>query len=118
MKVIALLTMLAASLSSPLLCAAEPGQGSDQPAAKTTPAKAGPSVGDDTDAPAGADKAAKDKVAPEHSPAATSKEPAPAKSAADKSAADKASADKASPQRFVPSEQVRADFDVSFPIDT
>ncbi len=25
---------------------------------------------------------------------------------------------KASPQRFVPSEQVRADFDVSFPIDT
>ena len=33
--------------------------------------------------------------------------PAPA------TAADK----KASPQRFVPSEQVRADFDVSFPID-
>lgn len=31
-------------------------------------------------------------------------------------AADKAG-DKASPQRFVPSEQVRADFDVSFPID-
>lgn len=25
--------------------------------------------------------------------------------------------DKASPQRFIPSEQVRADFDVSFPID-
>jgi hypothetical protein len=32
----------------------------------------------------------------------------PAPSSADK---------KASPQRFVPSEQVRADFDVSFPID-
>jgi hypothetical protein len=38
-------------------------------------------------------------------------DPAPKKGAA--SAADKSG----SPQRFVPSEQVRADFDVSFPID-
>jgi|HigsolmetaAR202D_1030399.scaffolds.fasta_scaffold01431_13 hypothetical protein len=31
---------------------------------------------------------------------------------------EKSSADeKSSPQRFIPSEQVRADFDVSFPID-
>lgn len=29
----------------------------------------------------------------------------------------KSAADKSTPQRFVPSEQVRADFDVSFPID-
>ena len=34
-----------------------------------------------------------------------------------KSSADKASAAKGSPQRFIPSEQVRADFDVSFPVD-
>jgi hypothetical protein len=38
-------------------------------------------------------------------------DPAPKK--ASPSAADRG----ASPQRFVPSEQVRADFDVSFPID-
>jgi hypothetical protein len=74
-------------------------------------------------------------------PAATPEKPAAAESATPKSdedpkvkedagAADKAAAagkskpspadkagDKSSPQRFVPSEQVRADFDVSFPID-
>jgi hypothetical protein len=36
-------------------------------------------------------------------------------SAADKKSGEKGS--KASPQRFIPSEQVRADFDVSFPVD-
>jgi hypothetical protein len=40
--------------------------------------------------------------------AASGEEHAPAPSAADKGP---------SPQRFTPSEQVRADFDVSFPID-
>ena len=71
-------------------------------------------------------------------PAATPAKPAAAESATpkgdenpkvkeDDAAADKAAAgkpkpaataaDKSSPQRFVPSEQVRADFDVSFPID-
>ena len=35
----------------------------------------------------------------------------------EKSTADKGTAAKGSPQRFIPSEQVRADFDVSFPID-
>jgi hypothetical protein len=44
-------------------------------------------------------------------PADEDADPAPKKGAA--TAADKAG----SPQRFVPSEQVRADFDVSFPID-
>ena len=47
--------------------------------------------------------------------------PADAKAGDEKTAADKAGADKgkdkASPQRFIPSEQVRADFDVSFPVD-
>lgn len=45
-----------------------------------------------------------------------SEEPKVDKSAEGASAADTKSA-KGSPQRFVPSEQVRADFDVSFPID-
>jgi hypothetical protein len=44
-------------------------------------------------------------------PADEDADPVPKKGAA--TAADKAG----SPQRFVPSEQVRADFDVSFPID-
>jgi hypothetical protein len=44
-------------------------------------------------------------------PADEDTDPAPKKGAP--TAADKAG----SPQRFVPSEQVRADFDVSFPID-
>jgi hypothetical protein len=41
------------------------------------------------------------------------------KTGGEKTAADKSGekADKASPQRFIPSEQVRADFDVSFPVD-
>jgi len=38
-------------------------------------------------------------------------------SEADKGKTDKGTAAKGSPQRFIPSEQVRADFDVSFPID-
>jgi len=44
-------------------------------------------------------------------------QPAADKAAAGKSKPAASAADKASPQRFVPSEQVRADFDVSFPID-
>ncbi len=44
-------------------------------------------------------------------------EPAAADEQADKDAAEKGTAAKGSPQRFIPSEQVRADFDVSFPID-
>lgn len=124
MKAIALLTILAvASLKSSLLLAAEPAPSSDQPAAKATPAKAGQpderatGGADDTDSTVAEGTAAKDKVAPEKSQAE--------KSSAEKSAAEKSddpglaksAADKASPQRFVPSEQVRADFDVSFPID-
>ena len=40
-----------------------------------------------------------------------------AKATAGKTKPAPTAADKSSPQRFVPSEQVRADFDVSFPID-
>jgi hypothetical protein len=56
--------------------------------------------------------------------AAADKSAAQAKAADGKSEADKAAdktgekdAAKGSPQRFIPSEQVRADFDVSFPVD-
>jgi hypothetical protein len=67
--------------------------------------------------------------APPEQPAASATKPAEEKQeqAAEKAAdddpaarkpAEKSAADqKQSPQRFIPSEQVRADFDVSFPID-
>lgn len=78
-------------------------------------------------APAAADKDAKASSTPATKPdaakpVANGTEPATAKAAAN-AAGEKApaptQADKAapSPQRFTPSEQVRADFDVSFPID-
>jgi hypothetical protein len=51
-------------------------------------------------------------------PAAKADEESEQASASENEPAAKSPADqKASPQRFIPSEQVRADFDVSFPID-
>jgi len=72
--------------------------------------------------------AAEPAPTPKPSDKAATADKAPAAPAADDAAAeqdeDKAAAakqrsaeSKPSPQRFVPSEQVRADFDVSFPID-
>lgn len=114
MRTIPLMIMLAAasitgSLPGSSLLAAEPVPGNAQPA--QAPAKTGNAdrTTDDTQAPAqdasAEDTSEKDKAAADK-PAAGKPEPA-------KSAADKA----ASPQRFIPSEQVRADFDVSFPVD-
>jgi len=76
--------------------------------------------------PVPADKAADESAAPE---ADGESSPAPAAAQAQRgtkteeaeeqqaAARRKASAKGGSPERFVPSEQVRADFDVSFPID-
>lgn len=85
----------AVSLGLALCCgvtlAAEPAETSKQPAATSTPAPQ-----------TQADAAAQEK------PDAVAEERKDGKDTAGK---------KASPQRFVPSEQVRADFDVSFPVD-
>jgi cytoskeletal protein RodZ len=112
MRMLVLLTVVGTTGS--ILFAAEPAgtakQG--QPAAST-----------ETAAPA--KEAEKGK---QPAPAAASKEPASAPASketaavpdedADPSPPAKTDADKGpSPQRFVPSEQVRADFDVSFPVD-
>lgn len=96
MKSLQLLMILAAGCVSATALAAEPKPA--QPANPATTAAQKP--GAESAAPA------KDEV---------SKKDADEEAAAAKSpsAADK----KSSPQRFVPSEQVRADFDVSFPID-
>jgi hypothetical protein len=60
---------------------------------------------------------------PDEKPVAKAEEEKAATQAEEEKTDDKASAAKSpadqrpSPQRFIPSEQVRADFDVSFPID-
>lgn len=82
-------------LAGPVL-AAEPAVPADEPV-----------VQDRAKDPAKDAQASPDKAAVPADAQAESETPRPGKSAADKS----------TPQRFVPSEQVRADFDVSFPID-
>jgi hypothetical protein len=107
MKTLPLIGFLAACCVTSTLWAAEPAPA--KPAA--TPAA--------TPAPTAAKPAATESATPKSDEDSGVKE---GDKAADKAAAGKpkpaaSAADKSSPQRFVPSEQVRADFDVSFPID-
>jgi len=102
-----MILLLATSMSASWLFAAEPA-----PATATKPEQAAAQNNPDADKPDADKKADADKDATK--PAADADAKDDEKSAADKSG-DKAG--KASPQRFIPSEQVRADFDVSFPVD-
>ncbi len=61
--------------------------------------------------------AVKPAATPTKDTAADTKPAVPEPADAAKNAAGDASKKGSSPQRFVPSEQVRADFDVSFPVD-
>lgn len=103
MKVLPLMILMAACCATGTLLAAEPAPAKPAPttAPAAKPAESTPPKSDE-------DSKAKDPGEDEAQPAG---KPKPAATAADKAS------DKASPQRFVPSEQVRADFDVSFPID-
>lgn len=81
-----------------------------------------PAKGDSTKSDAAKAEPAKAEAAKTSKDAAADPAAAADKSAADKAAAtaksSKSDADRAAtPQRFVPSEEVRADFDVSFPVD-
>ena len=81
----------------------------------------GPTLAADTQStnPPAKDTAATRTATPQAAPAPTAASPAPADAAAGKSE-DKApapSSSKPSPQHFEPSEKVRPDFDVSFPVD-
>jgi hypothetical protein len=109
MRTIATLIVLASVSFSGMLWAAEPAPASapqPKPTATTPNAKPADAKPDEKAAvPVAQDKAA--------APAAT-EDKSPATTAAD---AKPKAEQKASPQRFIPSEQVRADFDVSFPID-
>lgn len=77
--------------------------------AAEAPAKAPPPASESA-----APKADEESSAPQSAAASQDDEDAEEQQAAAK---PKASGKKGSPERFVPSEQVRADFDVSFPID-
>ena len=105
MRLVSFMIVLASlALGAPAM-AAEPSQ----PKPATPPAAA----------PAPAEKSA-EKAAEKSSDekaAETAAKVDEAKQADEKSAAKPPADGKASPQRFIPSEQVRADFDVSFPID-
>lgn len=114
--------LIAMGITGSMLFAAEPATtpATSGPAATTKDAKATPTSSQSTKtdaakaAPVNADAskpdAKADASAAAKAPESASKdeEKAPPPTAADKGP---------SPQRFTPSEQVRADFDVSFPVD-
>lgn len=111
MKSLRILILLAAcgAASTPnMLWAAEPAPAKPAPPvatpAATVPAPAAAAKPTDESAAPKSDEDSKDKDGEQADP-----KPKAAATAADKKGS--------SPQRFVPSEQVRADFDVSFPID-
>jgi hypothetical protein len=110
MKTLPLIAFLVACCATSTLWAAEPAPAKPAATPAATPA---------TPAPTAAKPATTESATPKSDEDAKVKE---GDKAADKTAAGKpkpaaSAADKSSPQRFVPSEQVRADFDVSFPID-
>jgi hypothetical protein len=129
MMILLAVTWAAGSLLFAAETPAPPSAKPDQPAEQTPkePAEPGPSEPEGT--PAGAqagdtDDAIADDEGEQDPGAQAEAKPEEKKPEEEKpeekkgSDAQRASAaDKGSPQRFVPSEQVRADFDVSFPID-
>jgi hypothetical protein len=117
MKTLRLIGLLAACCVISTVWAAEPTPAKPAAPAAATPAKpaapAAATPAKPATAESGAPKSDEDPKAKEEG---KGEEQQAVASKAKPTAADKAS-DKSSPQRFVPSEQVRADFDVSFPID-
>jgi hypothetical protein len=109
MKTLPLIGLLAACCVISTAWAAEPAPAKPAAAPAATPAK--PAAAESATPKSDEDPQAKDgpKAADEGGATQAAGQTKP-------SAADKAG-DKSSPQRFTPSEQVRADFDVSFPID-
>jgi len=103
MKPLRLLTLLAACCATSTVIAAwsTANAAEPAPARSTTPAAAGESAVPKTD-----EQTQVQQGTNTEEDEAAKAPPAKAKSSG-----------KASPERFVPSEQVRADFDVSFPID-
>jgi hypothetical protein len=109
MRTLPLIGLLVACCATSTLWAAEPAPAKPAaaPAATPAPAPATPAAAESATPKSDEDSNAKEADEGEEKQAAGK----PKATAADKAG------DKASPQRFVPSEQVRADFDVSFPID-
>jgi len=118
MKRVLMTVMLTAmGITGSMLFAAEPVTKTTTPSPTAAPTKDAKATHAE---PAQADAAKVDPAKPDAKTEATAAaKPAGASAASDEEKASHASAaDKApSPQRFTPSEQVRADFDVSFPVD-
>lgn len=116
MKSVRMLILLAACgvvSTSHALWAAEPAPAKPAtPAASESTSAAAAKQADESAAPK-TDEDSKDDAKAQ----AKAKDPASEEAAQSKPAATTADKKGSSPQRFVPSEQVRADFDVSFPID-
>lgn len=112
-------TLLFAAESTPPAAKPRPAEATTVPAqaAAAEPAAQSPPAGDPAadakDAPAKAETPGEEELPSEDAAAAPEKSRAEGGDAKQASSADKGG----TPQRFVPSEQVRADFDVSFPID-
>lgn len=103
MRLAAILLFTIFVMTGSVLSAAEEAAA---PAKPEAPAKA-------EDKPVASASEGKDAPTPQKSPAADAKAVETDTAAAAKDSTNKGP----SPQRFIPSEQVRADFDVSFPID-
>jgi hypothetical protein len=101
--------ILIAILARGVAWSAEPAQTKPPAAPAAQPAEKAPEQ-------KSAEKLPEQKSA-EKAPDATEEKSADTKQAEPKPDAKSPADVKASPQRFIPSEQVRADFDVSFPID-
>ncbi|MFL6578612.1 MAG: hypothetical protein ACJ8MR_18450 [Povalibacter sp.] len=108
--------LIIASASGSLLLAAEPTPSTKPPTKTEQPATPDKKASAEKDAKPAVDKDSKATADKDAKPVSADA----AKTGEEKTAADKADGakpDKSSPQRFIPSEQVRADFDVSFPVD-
>jgi hypothetical protein len=112
--------------SKPAPAAKAAGQSASTQPAKTGDAKTGDAKADTKEAGKDAPKEDKRSIAEQAEAAlkaaaeadgTAAEEPPKSEAQDDTQAPPSASTGKPSPQRFVPSEQVRADFDVSFPID-
>jgi hypothetical protein len=114
-----LLTMVlgAAGLTGSLLLAAEPATKPEATGSAATAAAKDPKATQPATQAAKPDASKPEATKPEAKDAAAATKPGSIPSDED-AAPPPSAADKGpSPQRFTPSEQVRADFDVSFPID-
>jgi len=118
MKTLPLIVLFVACCATGTSWAAEPAQNPRVAAKTATPAAESAAPNDDEDSQVEDNVQGEEEQSGAGKPQGAGQKTGEGKPSEGKPSEDKPSAaDKASPQRFVPSEEVRADFDVSFPID-